>query len=49
MAKKSLTGFGVPKEWKNFTERNHLFFERFPNPQEALNIAFLRKLDSSDL
>jgi Family of unknown function (DUF5677) len=35
--------FGRPVEQQNFSELHHLFFERFPNLQTALNIAFLRQ------
>ncbi len=35
--------FGDPQEWDLFRKRHSLFFERFPNLQRAIEVAFLRK------
>jgi uncharacterized protein DUF5677 len=41
--------FGISVEWEHFSEAHKLFFERFPNLQAALNIAFIRVGETSEL
>lgn len=39
--------FGHPEKWDLFRKRHSLFFEKFPNLQKAIEIAFLRSFDTS--
>jgi hypothetical protein len=42
-----IVGFGEPSEWEGFLSRHKIFFERFAHLKNALQVAFLRTITSS--
>jgi hypothetical protein len=48
-ARGKFVGFGNSAEWRDFTKRHAVFQDRFRNLQSALDIAFVRVIEKSDV
>jgi len=44
-----ITGFGSETEGKAFVKRHKVFFDRFPHLTEAMETAFIRKFETSEI